>query len=869
MNCFIPSPRACCPALIFLVSHPVFSQNSFQKLLGSPKNELANTIIATPGGYVLAGRSFSNTDSTGACLLKTDPDGAVLWQKMYGKFGREEFLSVAEASDGGLLALGWSQSFDFYNDIYMVKTDSAGNPQWQKIITSVLSNTSDYGYKAIPTAGGFICTALTANKSIGGAPVLVRVGNDGETLWSKSYSTGGKSNFRLIDAFLSGDTLFACGFKDSIAAFCLFNAADGSPISGVLLDDPGFTAMKELRYLAPAPDGDLLLAGYITTFDDLANPAHRLWVCRMSRAAELRWSKTYSGVGLGAITPMSDGNFLLSPSSDIVNSEQDPYLVKIDGNGALIWARQYGGPGSDLFASAIETPDGGVFAVGTAPQTGSYLFNILAVKTDPSGRVAGCCQRPVNVEVNPFPTVLSAISLSSMPYYNTKNVMLPVHDDHPNDMPFCPPVPPAVRNVTIDLCPGDTVVIEGKVYSAPGVVSDTLYGPECDTIVVYTLQAGANPVLEKTIEFCPGDTVFLAGVAYTAPATVSLRLPAAGGNCDTLLTCFLAYTVPSGPTSLAVQCPSDILVQAPAGAAAAPVVYDLPAVQSDCPCPGIRLTRTAGLPGGSAFPVGVTPVCFQAQDSCGNTAECCFDVQVVETEAACDVKTAGCLRFELLRITRDAQYRRTYHLRVTNLCNEPLAYAAFQLPAGVAADAPQDAYTAPSGRTYAVRNPNYAPVYSIRFTPQDTGIASGMSEIFRFTLPPQPAPDYLNALAKLAGRPIVEAHLNTFNCPVSLEPPGSKPAAGRSGGATGSGPALRLFPNPAHGVLFAGLKPWAGQAMQLRIFNAQGQLALSVLRVAGEEPLRLELPPGLPDGLYLLEAIPAYGERQVGRFLVR
>ena len=80
---------------------------------------------------------------------------------------------------------------------------------------------------------------------------------------------------------------------------------------------------------------------------------------------------------------------------------------------------------------------------------------------------------------------------------------------------------------------------------------------------------------------------------------------------------------------------------------------------------------------------------------------------------------------------------------------------------------------------------------------------------------------------------------------------------------------MRLFPNPAHGVLFADLKPRTGQALQLRVFNAQGQLVQAVHRVAGEEPLRLELPAGLPDGLYLLEAIPACGERQVGRFLVR
>lgn len=871
MNCFIPSLRACGPVLFFLISYPALSQNSFHKILGSTKYEFANTILPISGGYILAGR-VASTDTTGACLLKIDPDGAVLWQKAYGKIsGGEEFYSVAQADDKGFVALGFSQSFDFNNDIYLIKTDSAGNPQWQKIITSIMSNTSDYGYKVVPVAGGSIGTGLTANKTLNGAPVLFRIDNDGETIWSKYYTTGSKSSFRLYDAFLSGDTLFACGFKDSIATICLFNAADGSPLGGVLLDDPGFTAMKELRFLAPASNGDLLLAGYVISTDTFSSHRQNQWVCRMSRYGEVRWSKTYSGVGWGAITPMADGNFLLSPSIDFINFEHTPYLVKIDSTGELIWASQYSKPGADLFASALETPGGDIFAVGYAPQpSGSFPINMLVVKTNKAGHIAGCCQRPASVNVMPYPVVMTPLNLIAQPFYNTKNVTLPVYDRHPVDVSFCPPLPPTVRNVTVDLCPGDSIVIDGTAYTGPGSVSSTLHGPECDTLVQYTLLAGVNPVLEKTIAFCPGDTVTIAGVGYTAPASVQVTLPSASGHCDTLLTCFLVYAAPAGPTTLTVQCPPDVLVQVPAGTAATPATYGLPTAQSDCPCPGIRWSQSSGLPSGSAFPSGITPVCFQARDSCGNAAECCFEVRVEETDAACDSKKAGCVQFDLLRITRDVQGRRSYYVRVANHCTQALAYAAFQLPDGIVAEAPLHSYTSPDGRTYAVRNPNYAPVYSIRFAPLGAGIPGGASDLFRFTLPPQSAPDYLNVLAKLAGQPYVEAHLNTFNCPVLPEPAVSKPGAGRSSTAAGGYPAaLHLFPNPAHDVLYADLRAWAGQTLYLRVFNARGQLAHETSIFAGEESLRLDLPAGMPAGLYLFEVIPAQGGRIVSRMVLR
>ncbi len=49
-------------------------------------------------------------------------------------------------------------------------------------------------------------------------------------------------------------------------------------------------------------------------------------------------------------------------------------------------------------------------------------------------------------------------------------------------------------------------------------------------------------------------------------------------------------------------------------------------------CPGSTTVQTAGLPSGSAFPVGTTTNTFVVTDASGNTATCSFDVTVVDNE---------------------------------------------------------------------------------------------------------------------------------------------------------------------------------------------------------------------------------------------
>ena len=84
------------------------------------------------GGYAFAGYYFQNTVYTErAWLVKTDSAGNVQWNKIYGpdvQYSDRYFHAFQQASDGGFIAAGSTNQFNGGdNSIWLVKTDSNGN----------------------------------------------------------------------------------------------------------------------------------------------------------------------------------------------------------------------------------------------------------------------------------------------------------------------------------------------------------------------------------------------------------------------------------------------------------------------------------------------------------------------------------------------------------------------------------------------------------------------------------------------------------------------------------------------------------------------------------------------------------------------
>jgi len=215
---------------------------------------------------------------------------------------------------------------------------------------------------------------------------------------------------------------------------------------------------------------------------------------------------------------------------------------------------------------------------------------------------------------------------------------------------------PDLQLPNIDLCPGEStlVTVPGFVLYAwsPGAglsctdCSPVTIQPTASTI--YTVAAEnqdgcategsfqvtvlPTPMITRTIQFYPNQSVTIGGQTYTQDTTFTITVPSIGGvACDSLNT----YILELLPTTLGLQCPADLTVALPNNATTVPVNYAQPTATTDCPGTPPTITLSQGLPSGGNFPPGLTTVCYNASNTCGNQDNCCFNVLVTTLDLQC------------------------------------------------------------------------------------------------------------------------------------------------------------------------------------------------------------------------------------------
>ncbi len=141
---------------------------TWQKSLGGTLSDEANAVSQTDdGGYIVGGYSYSidgdvsgNHGANDYWVVKIDSSGSIQWQKSLGGTAADEANSIAQASDGGFVIAGTSESNDGdvtsahgLQDFWVVKLNSSGDLEWEKTLGGSsydkaysISQTTDAGF---------------------------------------------------------------------------------------------------------------------------------------------------------------------------------------------------------------------------------------------------------------------------------------------------------------------------------------------------------------------------------------------------------------------------------------------------------------------------------------------------------------------------------------------------------------------------------------------------------------------------------------------------------------------------------------------------------------------------------------------------
>ena len=331
------------------------------------------------GGYIVIGYTASyGAGFYDVWMIKTDAAGDTLWTKTFGGSDRDVGSSVQQTSDGGYIITADTESYGAgSSDVWMIKTDAAGDTLWTKIFGG---SSYDEGYSVQQTLdGGYVVIGRTASDDIGAEgwdALLIKTDADGNTLWIKTY---GVSNW---DYGFSGQQTSDRGYIITGVTTSTLPGQDDFDVWLIKTDAAGDTLWtKSFRgrshdmgwSVQQTSDGGYIIAGE-TGYLRVGNPSY-VWLIKTDADGNMQWRKTFGGsdteVG-SSVQQTSDGGYIITGHTESYGAgSDDVWLIKTDAGGDTLWTKTFGGGDDDWGNSVQQTSDGGYIITGA---TYSYGF---------------------------------------------------------------------------------------------------------------------------------------------------------------------------------------------------------------------------------------------------------------------------------------------------------------------------------------------------------------------------------------------------------------------------------------------------------------------------------------------------------------
>ncbi|MFZ5553473.1 MAG: T9SS type A sorting domain-containing protein [Bacteroidota bacterium] len=289
--------------------------------------------IVLNDGYVFCGSIESSPGDHDFILLKSDFSGNILWQKNIGLSAVwEDAYSIDTTLNGGFVLSGYQDNITTSWNIYVVKTDSAGNvvSGWPKIFGT---NDSEAGWVRSLKDGSYIVWGGWQSGSGNEKAHLRKLLPNGNTIWIKDFQNPGASS--VIDVFTD----------------CIETS-----------------------------EGDLVLTGmfYDSTIN---NPVG--WILRTDSLGNEKWrrklQKRPNDNYLYSIAQTPDGGFVMSGNvfPDGSGNTQDGWIIKVDSMGCLT-------PGCVVGIEELLIDDVGLL-IYPNPNDGKFVVEIESVEWAAAG----------------------------------------------------------------------------------------------------------------------------------------------------------------------------------------------------------------------------------------------------------------------------------------------------------------------------------------------------------------------------------------------------------------------------------------------------------------------------------------------------
>lgn len=358
---------SCCLAFFAFFAVPALGvQQDWNRTFGGPYGDGAWSLQQTDdGGYIIAGYTCSRGEGSDLWLVKTDSDGQEQWNRTFGGSDEDVGYSVKQVGDGGYIIAGSTKSYGVGEErLWLLKTDSNGSLEWDRTLGGFVSSSGDAGWAVDETDdGGYIVVGYTRSRGAGAKDLwLVKTDSSGNPQWDRTF--GGAKDDVGMSVIQTRDGGYVTAGRTA-------SSGQGDDNIWLLKVDPEGIEQWNRTFGGSGDDVSFqvieLEDGYALTGRTESGEGKRAFLIKTDLQGKKKWQKTYGKDSTGISAQQTDdGGFIIAGSTEAPGTGKNALLIKTDSSGKEQWTIQLGGSGEDIGTAVVESSDREYVLAGTS-----------------------------------------------------------------------------------------------------------------------------------------------------------------------------------------------------------------------------------------------------------------------------------------------------------------------------------------------------------------------------------------------------------------------------------------------------------------------------------------------------------------------
>ena len=240
---------------------------------------------------------------------------------------------------------------------------------------------------AVAPNGDIVIAGNTKSFGAGSYDVWVlRLDANGNVKWSKTYGASGWDEAKAVAIAPNGDIIVA-GYMDGDVWVLRLDENGNVKWQKTY----GGSDEEEAYAIAPTRDGGIVVVGYTYSFGAGAPFYSNVWVLRLDENGDVKWQKTYGGFKddrASTVAVTKNGDIVVAGYTESFGSGgEDVWVLLLDRDGNVKWQKTYGGNGNEEAHGAVIEGSGNIIIVGGTESFGSGSYDVWVLRLDSEGNV--------------------------------------------------------------------------------------------------------------------------------------------------------------------------------------------------------------------------------------------------------------------------------------------------------------------------------------------------------------------------------------------------------------------------------------------------------------------------------------------------